>query len=125
MANTLAGKVNILAFKDAKKLVIDGEKGVFLPLNETMYVGEKGVYVPVRIVPCEKEFNGKKSTHFIALAVESKETRDELIKFHGEDYVKALTPIIGNLTEYAKQNGMSVAEFKEAVNVEKMPDLPF
>lgn len=120
--STLNGSINLMKFLGAKKVIANGQKGIFIPtdLNPAIFSGEKGAYASIRVVEKETSFNDRHYTHFMALSI-SKKQREEL-EANGwdDDHIKAATPILGNLEAWAPQDNY------ESVNVsdddDDMPD---
>jgi len=112
----IIGQINLLKFKNARRVNASGEKGVFIPLadNPTIFDGGKGCYANVRIVAKESTFQDKHYTHFIALDC-PKDIREKM----GEEELRSVTPILGNLREWKAEP--TYTEEK----VEELDDLPF
>ncbi len=123
---SLNGSINLMKYPGAKRILANGKKGIFIPVDEnpSIFVSEKGAYASIRVVEKESEFNGKNYTHFVAASLSKKE-RDELKKAgYGEEDIKALTPILGNLETYEPQaDGPAGADSYESADVNE--DLPF
>jgi hypothetical protein len=120
---TLNGKINLLKYPGAKKIIANGVKGIFIPAeqNPSIFIGEKGAYAAVRVVEKVTTFNDKTYSHFIAATL-SKAQRDELAaQGLSEDEIKAFSPILGNLETYEPQG----ATYEEATVAEDVDDLPF
>lgn len=113
---TIIGQINLLKFRNARRVNASGEKGIFIPLsdNPSIFDGGKGCYANVRIVAKESDFQDKHYTHFIALDC-PREKRDAL----SADELRAVTPILGNLKEWKAEPNYG----KE--NIEELDDLPF
>ena len=121
---SLNGSINLMKYPGAKKILANGKKGIFIPVddNPSIYVGEKGAYATVRVVEKESEFNDKHYSHFIAAALPKKVRDDLKAKGASDDDIKALTPILGNLETYEPQAGNGGDSYE---NVEAEEDLPF
>lgn len=113
---TIIGQINLLKFKNARRVQAGTEKGIFIPIadNPSIFEGAKGSYAYVRIVAKESEFNGTRYTHFIALDC-PKDKREKM----SEEELRSVTPILGNLREWQAQPDYG----KE--NIEELDDLPF
>jgi len=112
------GSINLLKYKDARKVSLQGVKGIFIPtegVNPTIVVGEKGAYAHLRIVEKESTFenNGKPVTytHFIAASIADKDKRAELKNSLPTEEFNGLTPILGNASEW---KGEAAADYEEA-----------
>ena len=120
------GSINLLKYPGAKKIIANGQKGIFIPTddNPTIYVGGKGAYASIRIVEKESTFDDRHYTHFVAASL-SKGQREELQKKGKTDEeIKAFSPILGNLETYTAQP--SGDSFEAAtVTAQDIDDLPF
>ena len=118
---SLNGNINLLKYPGAKKIVANGVKGIFIPVEEnpSIYVGNKGAYAGIRVVEKVSEFNDRKYTHFVAAHI-PKKVRDTMT----EEEAKAATPILGNLETYEPEGGGG-GSFEEAEVKEAEEDLPF
>lgn len=123
---SLNGNINLMKYPGAKRILANGVKGIFIPVEEnpSIFVGEKGAYASIRVVEKESEFNDRHYTHFVAASL-SKKVRDELkSKGKTDEELKALAPILGNLESYEPEGGG--AEFEQVDEVkEAEEDLPF
>lgn len=118
-----SGNIDLLKLKGARKSIVGGQKCIVIPVEEnpTIYVGEKGAYLNIRVV--ESANNNYGHSHFIASSIDNKQTRERL----GQDKVKELTPIIGNLKEltYGQPGGDSSAYTQEQEQTATGDDFPF
>ena len=99
--STIIGQINLMKFNGARRVTDGRSKGIFIPVaeNPTIFDGAKGAYASIRIVEKASDFNDIHYTHFIALDLQ-KDKRDQLRESLGEEGLRALTPILGNLREY-------------------------
>ena len=120
---SLNGSINLMKFEGAKKIIANGQKGIFIPVedNPTISVSENGAFVNIRVWEREATFGERHYTHAIAASI-SKKKREELEKSgYSKEDIYALTPFIGNLeAREAAQNG---GNFENAEVQED--DLPF
>ena len=121
---SLNGSINLMKYPGAKKIIANGQKGIFIPVepNPSIFVGEKGAYASIRVVEKESEFNDRHYTHFVAAQLPKKVRDDLKAAGKSDDDIKALTPILGNLETYVPQEGG--ATYEEA-SVDEAEDLPF
>lgn len=115
---SINGSINLLKIKGARKILADGQKGIFIPAedNPAIYVG-KGAYLSIRVVEKETTFEDRHYTHFVAVAL-PKAKIEELKKVGATDNdIKELTPILGNLEEYVPNEGGGY----EAVSTQELP----
>lgn len=131
---TIAGQINLLKLRNARRVQDGNIKGIFIPIydNPAIYAEGKGAYLSLRIVEHESEFNGRQYTHFIAASID-KDKRDALKEEGREDELRSVTPILGNASEYRadapeyEQTQLSpVADLYSADGFREQPDdLPF
>ena len=124
---SLNGSINLMKYPGARRILANGVKGIFIPVDEnpSIYVGDKGAYATIRVVEKESEFNDKHYTHFVAASL-PKKVRDALKeKGKTDEELKALAPILGNLETYDPQAGGGSAEYEQASVEEAAEDLPF
>lgn len=120
---SINGSINLLKIKGARKILADGQKGIFIPAedNPAIYVG-KGAYLSIRVVEKETTFEDRHYTHFVSVGL-PKSKIDELKKAGAtEEDIKELTPILGNLEEYVPKEG---GNYEASATVELPEDLPF
>lgn len=114
--NSYNGSINLQKCKGARRIIANGVKGIFIPTdgNPTIYVSEKGAYMSIRVRESEREFDGKKYTHFVAVSFSNKEAREKAIEQFGEEGANEFTPILGNLSAYsAPEPTYEAADVKE------------
>lgn len=120
----MSGSINLLKFVGAKKIIADGKKGIFIPVdqNPTIVVGTKGAYAHIRVVEKDVTFDNRHYTHFIAASL-SKEKRDDM-QSGGmtEEQINAYSPILGNLEAFEPRPSRD--DFADA-RTEDAEDLPF
>lgn len=114
-----------MKYPGAKKIIANGVKGIFIPVetNPSIYVGGKGAYASIRVVEKESNFDDRHYTHFVAASI-SKKTREALAADGmSDEEINAVTPILGNLEEYAPKEESFEAAATVADDVEDMPFL--
>jgi len=116
---SLNGSINLLKYPGARRIIANGVKGIFIPVdnNPSIFVGDKGAYASIRVVEKETTFDDRHYTHFVAASL-PKKVREGMT----EEQAKAAAPILGNLEAYQPQQGGS---YEEAATVEDEEDLPF
>ena len=125
---TLNGSINLLKYKDARKVIIAGVKGIFIPVDEnpTIFVGGKGAYANVRIVEHESTFDDSTYSHFISASFGKSDDRKKYEETFGSEALRAVTPILGNLAAYQDSRANESEEsYVAAEDVKDDGDLPF
>lgn len=117
---TITGQINLLKFRNARRVQAGNEKGIFIPVedNPSIVDGAKGAYANLRIVDKASEYNGITYTHFAALSI-TKEQREQLEATLGEEEIRACTPILGNFKEWKNEPTY------EQTTIKNVDDLPF
>lgn len=129
---TIIGQINLLKFRNARRVQDGNIKGIFIPIadNPAIFDGGKGCYANIRIVEKASEYNGIKYTHFAALSI-AKEEREQLSMTMSEEDLRSLTPIVGNFKEYRnepqyeKTTLASADDLKKYTTKKEGGDLPF
>lgn len=120
--STLTGSINLLKYPGSRKILANGVKGIFIPVesNPSIFVGEKGAYASIRVVEKESEFNDRHYTHFVAASM-SKKSREKLSEDgKSDEEINALAPILGNLETYEPEATYETASVQED-DIEDMP----
>lgn len=120
--STITGSINLMKFVGAKKIIANGERGIFIPeeQNPTIVPGAKGAYANVRIVESKRTFNDHEYTHFLALSLPRKQREDLKAKGVSDEQINALTPILGNLETYVPKDSYEQVKVQDAED-----DFPF
>ena len=69
-----------MKFEGAKKIIANGQKGIFIPVedNPTISVSENGAFVNIRVWEREATFGERHYTHAIAASISKKKVRRDL-----------------------------------------------